>query len=119
MEGRPYGVNVVATLTEQELEAVHCWEADDHVPRKPAMTEFRRRLRYHQAQWREDNGHPIGSHPLAPRPDVRPARLVGSRLPLAYASETGANFLTAHALDAARARTSFIERHQSFDHQRL
>ena len=72
MEGRPYGVNVVATLTEQELEAVHCWEADDHVPRKPAMTEFRRRLRYHQAQWREDNGHPIGSHPLAPRPDVGP-----------------------------------------------
>jgi len=119
VEGRPYGVNVVATLTEQELEAVHCWEADDHVPRKPAMTEFRRRLRYHQAQWREANGHPMGSHPLAPRPDVRPARLVGSRLPLAYASETGANFLTAHALDAARARTSFIERHQSFDHQRL
>ena len=47
------------------------------------------------------------------------ARLVGSRLPLAYASETGANFLTADALDAARARTSIIERHQSFDHQRL
>ena len=46
-------------------------------------------------------------------------RPVGSRLPLAYARETGANFLTAGALDAARARTSMMEPHQSFDHQRL
>ncbi len=84
------------------------------------MTVFRRRLRYHQARWRETNGHPIGSQPIAPRPDGGPpARLVGSRLPLAWARETGANFLTAGALDAARARTSIIEPHQSFDHQRL
>ena len=47
------------------------------------------------------------------------ARLVGSRLPLAYARETGANFLTAGALDAVRSRTSITEPHQSFDHQRL
>lgn len=110
---------MVATLTQQELEAAHCWEADDHVPRQPALTDFRRRLRYHQAQWREANGDPIGSHPIAPRPDGGPTRFVGSRLPLAYARETGANFLTAHALAAAKARTSFTERHQSFDHQRL
>jgi PD-(D/E)XK nuclease superfamily protein len=106
-------------LSKEELEAAHCWEADDHVPPRPAMTEFRRRLRYHQALWREANGHPIGSQPIAPRPDGGSARLVGSRLPLAYARETGANFLTARALDAARARTSIIEAHQSFDHQRL
>jgi hypothetical protein len=106
-------------LSRQNLEAAHCWEADDRVPGRPEMTEFRRRLRYHQARWREANGHPIGSQPIAPRPDGGPARLVGSRLPLAYAKQTGANFLTAHALDAARARTSFIEPHQSFDHQRL
>jgi hypothetical protein len=117
--GRLYDVDVAATLTKQELEAAHCWEPDDQVPRRPAMTEFRRRLRYDQAQWREANGHPIGSQPIAARPDGAPARLVGSRLPLAYATETGANFLTAGALDAARARTSFIEPHQSFDHQRL
>ena len=54
-----------------------------------------------------------------PRPGGEPARPVGSRLPLDYARETGANFLTAGALDAARARTSVIEPHQSFDHQRL
>ena len=107
------------TLSQQELEAAHCWEADDHVPRRPEMTEFRRSARYHPAQWREANGHPIGSQPIAPRPDGGPARLVGSRLPLAYAKETGANFLTAGALDAAKDRTSFIEPQQSFDHQGL
>ena len=96
----------MAVLSKAELEAAHCWEADDQVPRRPEMTEFRRRLRYHQAQWREANGHPIGSQPIAPRPDGGPARPVGSRLPLDYARETGANFLTAGALDAARARTS-------------
>ena len=106
-------------LTRQELEAAHCWEADDQVPRRPEMTEFRRRARYHQSQWREARGHPIGSQPYASRPDGGPVRLVGSRLPLAYARETGANFLTAGAVDAARARTSFIEPNQSFDHQRL
>ena len=105
--------------TKQELEVAYCWEAEDHVPRRPAMTEFRRRLRYHQAKWREANGHPIGSQPIAPRRDGGPARLVGSRLPLDYAKATGATFLTAGALDAARARTSVIEPHQSFDHRRL
>ncbi len=109
---------MAATLTRQELERAYCWEADDNVPRQPAMTEFRRRLRYHQGRWREANGHPIGSQPIAPRPDG-PTRPVGSRLPIEYAKETGANFLTTEALDAAKARTSFVERHQSFDHQRL
>jgi hypothetical protein len=102
-----------------ELEAAHCWENDDRVPGRPAMTELRRRLRYHQARWREANGHPIGTQPIVPRPGGKPARLVGSRLPLDYARETGANFLTAGALAAARARTSITEAHQSFDHQRL
>ena len=83
------------------------------------MTGFRRRLRYHQARWREANGHPIGSQPIAPRPGGKPARPVGSRLPLDYARETGATFLSAVALAAAKARTSVTEPHQSFDHQRL
>ena len=110
---------MAATLTREELEAAHCWEADDNVPRRPELTEFRRRLRYHQARWREANGHPIGSQPIAPRPDGGPARPVGSRLPLEYARETGASFLGAAALDAASTRTSSVEPHQSFDHQRL
>jgi PD-(D/E)XK nuclease superfamily len=108
-----------ALVTQQELEAAHCWENEDRVPGRPAMTEFRRRLRFHQAQWREARGHPVGTQPIAPAQDGKPARLVGSRLPLEYARETGANFITAGALDSARARTSVTEPHQSFDHQRL
>jgi PD-(D/E)XK nuclease superfamily len=108
----------VPAPSKNELEAKHCWEADDLVPGRPAMTDFRRRLRYHQSQWRDANGHPVGSQPIVPRPD-RPARHVGSRIPLMYARESGANFVTAGALDAVRARTSIVEPHQSFDHQRL
>jgi hypothetical protein len=109
---------VAEALSQQELEAAHCWEAVDRVPRRPELTEFRRQLRLHQSQWRESRGHPIGSEPFVPQPG-KPARPVGSRLPLDYARETGANFLTAGALDAARARTSVVESHQSIDHQRL
>ncbi len=105
-------------LSQQELEAAHSWEAEDRVPGRPEMTAFRRKLRYHQSRWRESKGHPIGTQPIVPKPG-RAARPVGSRLPLAYAQETGANFITAGALDAVRARTSMIEPHQSFDHQRL
>ena len=82
------------------------------------MTQFRQETRYHQARWRDAHGHPVGSQPMAPRPTSK-VRLVGSRLPLDYATKTGANLLTPGALDAARARTSVVERHQSFDHQRL
>jgi hypothetical protein len=105
-------------LPRERLEAMYCWEEDDRVPGRPEMTEFRRRLRHQQARWREASGHPIGSQPIAPKPGG-PMRPVGSRLPLAYAKETGANFLTPTALEAARARTSVTEPHQSFDHQRL
>jgi hypothetical protein len=107
-----------STLTRQELEAAHCWEAGDRVPGRPAMTEFRRALRYHQSRWRETKGHPIGSQPIVPHAG-KPSRPLGSRLPLDYALETGANFLTAGALHAAKARTSSVEPHQSFDHQRV
>ena len=106
--------------SEQELKAAYCWEADDRVPGRPAMTAFRRALRFRQSQWRETHGHPIGSQPIVPKPGgggtVRPA---GSRLPLAYARDSGATFVTANAGAAATERTSTIERHQSFDHRRL
>ncbi|MGZ4169660.1 MAG: PGN_0703 family putative restriction endonuclease [Solirubrobacteraceae bacterium] len=107
------------TPTRQQLEAAHCWEADDVIARRPAMTDFRQRTRYQQARWRVARGHPIGSQPHIPRPGGPKARPVGSRLPLAYAQETGANLVTQAALAAARARVSFIEPRQSFDHQRL
>jgi hypothetical protein len=112
-------LDVDGELSQERLEAAHCWEAVDRVPHRPEMTDFRRRLRYHQAQWREANGHPIGSQPIAPQPDGAATRLIGSRLPLAYARETGANFLTGCALDAAKARLSAKEPQQSLDAQGL
>lgn len=105
-------------MSRPELEAAHCWEAEDRVPGRPEMTEFRRCLRLHQARWREAHGHPIGSQPIVPKPG-KETRPVGSRLPLDYARDTGANFLTSSALAAARARTAQVEPRQSFDHQRL
>jgi hypothetical protein len=105
-------------LSREELEAAQCWEPADRVPGRPEMTAFRQRVRYHQALWRESRDLPIGSQPIVARKGTR-SRPVGSRLPLGYARETGANFLTPAALDAARTRTSYIEPHQSLDHQRL
>ena len=103
--------------SEAELRAAHCWEEGDRVPGRPAMTAFRRGLRLHQARWREAKGHPIGWQPIVPRP-TGSARPVGSRLPLDYARATGATFVTRHALEAARARLSTKEPHQSLDAQR-
>ncbi|MEY2524075.1 MAG: hypothetical protein QOJ66_2640 [Ilumatobacteraceae bacterium] len=105
--------------TKEELEAAFCWESDDQIPRRPEMTAFRREARYHQAQWREANHHPIGTQPISPKPGDTRVRPVGSRLPLDYARDTGANFVTPGAFDGARARTAYIEPRQSFDHQRL
>ena len=105
-------------VSHEELEAAFCWDRNDEIRSRPAMTAFRQQTRLHQARWREVHGHPIGTQPYRPRPGVE-TRPVGSRVPLDYGMETGANFLTPEALDAARARTSFIEPEQSFDHQRL
>ena len=104
--------------TNAELEAALCWDASDLVPRRPAMTAFRQSARLHQARWREREGLPIGSQPYFPRPGVD-ARPVGSRIPLAYGRDTGANFATTAALEAVKARTAIVEREQSIDHQGL
>jgi PD-(D/E)XK nuclease superfamily protein len=104
--------------TTAELEAALCSDASDLIPRRPQMTAFRQRTRLHQARWREREGHPIGSQPYAPRPGVDP-RPIGSRIALEYGRDTGANFVTAAALEAVRARTAIVEREQSIDHQRL
>ncbi len=102
-----------------ELEAAHCWLTDDHVPKRPEMTAYRRRMRLHQARWREAHGHPIGSQPLIPQTG-KPSQPVGNRLPVDYARTTGATFLTSAAHDAATFRLSATakEPHQSLDAQR-
>jgi hypothetical protein len=105
-------------LSKETLQAAHCWEAADRVPKQPDTTAFRRRLRYHQARWRDAHGHPIGTQPIVPR-DGKPSRLLGSRLPLDYARATGANFVTAAAHEAVKARLAVTEPHQMLDAQRL
>jgi hypothetical protein len=52
-----------------------------------------------------------------PKPG-KPSRPLGSRLPIDYAQETGANFLTPAAVEAARARVTMKVPRQSFDRQR-
>ena len=101
-----------ADLSREALELAHCWLDHDLVKGAPELTEFRRRARYHQAQWREANGHPIGTHRV--RPGTSP-RLIGSQLDFDYALDTGATFLNQRALDAARKRAGVVEPHQIFD----
>ena len=110
---------IVDEPSREELEAAYCWEQDDHVPGRPDVTAFRRAARLHQARWREAKGYPIGSQPIKPPADGRAVRPVGSRLAFDYAVATGANFVTPGALAAAKVRAGTVERHQSFDHQRL
>jgi PD-(D/E)XK nuclease superfamily protein len=105
-------------MTQEELEAAYAWEAEDAVPGRPEMTELRRRLRLQQSRWREAHGHPAGTQPIVPKPN-KPSRPVGSRLPLDYARETGANFVTDAARAAARERLAVVEPNQSLDHQRI
>jgi hypothetical protein len=109
---------VTEAPSRETLEAAHCWEAADRVPGRPATTSHRRRLRYHQARWREAHVRPVGMQPIVPRAG-KPFRPVGRRFPLDYARKTGSTFVTRAALDAARTRTSIVEPHQSFDHQRV
>jgi hypothetical protein len=105
-------------VTRAELEAAHAWEPEDAVPGRPELTAFRRRLRLQQSRWREAHGHPPGTQPILPKPG-KPSRPVGSRLPLDYARDTGANFVTDAARAAARGRLAVVERNQSLDHQRI
>jgi hypothetical protein len=72
--------------TRAELEAASCWETVDRVAHDPKMTAFKRRARYQQASWRERHRLPIGHQPVV---GGGGARLLGSRLELEYAKETG------------------------------
>jgi hypothetical protein len=109
----------MAAPTQEELQDAHCWEADDRIPRRPAMTEFRQATRLHHARWRVAHGLPIGTQPIVPEPGDPRTRLVGSRLRFDEARSAGATFVTPAALDAARRRVALVEPHQTFDHRRL
>lgn len=105
---------MVAAMSREELESEHCWLDHDQVRGNPELTEFRRKVRYHHAMWRQDKGYPIGTHRV--RPGTQP-RLIGSHLDVDFARETGATFLTTKARTAAQARASLVEPHQIFNQQ--
>lgn len=58
----------------------------------PTDSSFQRQLRLLQALWREQQGYPMGEHRGRP---------LGSRLPMPWAEETLANFVTPAAKQAA------------------
>ena len=101
--------------TPQELKAAKVWENVDRVSGDPAMTEYKRRLRHRQALWRERARLPVGGQKMRDG-TTRP---IGSRVELTHARETGANFVNANALEAARARLDTPQRHQMLDETRL
>lgn len=105
---------MAGAVSRVELEDEHCWLDHDRVGGDPELTEFRRRVRYHQAMWRQGKDYPIGTHRV--RPGTEP-RLIGSHLDLDFARESGATFLTARARAAATARASAVEPHQIFNQQ--
>jgi hypothetical protein len=105
-----------AVYTDAAAQAAHCWFNVDRVARDAAATAWKRRARWGQAQWRESRGYAAGSEPYRGGPDATP---VGSRLELAFARTSGANFVTPGALTAVRARLSAPERFQMLKEERL
>jgi hypothetical protein len=102
--------------TNAAARSAHCWFSTDHVSRDSACTDWKRRARLRQATWRSARGFPVGSQPYGGGDKSTP---VGSRLELAFAKTSGANFLSPAALRAVRARLANPERHQMLNEERL
>ncbi len=105
-----------ACYSEDAARQAQCWFDVDRVPRDAATTVWKRRARWRQARWRERRGLPMGAHPYRGGPAATP---VGSRLELAFARESGANFVTPGALAAVRGRLHTPEPYQTLNEDRL
>lgn len=103
-------------FTEADARATHAWFDVDRVPRDPATTAWKRSARWNQMRWREARGYPIGALPYRGGPNAMP---IGSRLDLAFARESGANFVTPGALAAVRERLATPEQYQTLNEARL
>jgi hypothetical protein len=103
-------------FSDAAARAAHCWFDVDRVPRDRPTTAWKRRARWGQALWREKRGYPKGSEPYGGGPAATP---VGSRLELAFARDSGVNFVTPGALAAARARLAEPEQYQMLKEDRL
>lgn len=101
----------------QARGAAHCWfPSVDRVARDAATTAWKLQARLGQARWRETRGFPVGYQPYAGGVG---ATLVGSRLELAFAKASAANFITPAARSAAHDRLANPESHQLLDEDRL
>src|SRR4051794_40804821 len=100
---------VARPFSDAAARALHCWFDVDRVPWDAASTSWKRLARWHQAQWREARGYPIGAEPYAGGDAATP---VGSRLALEFATKHGANFLSPAIAHAVRARLAKPEIHQ-------
>jgi hypothetical protein len=96
-----------------DLVAALALEKVDRVAGDPATSAFKAAARLHQSRWRQARGLPAGTHPIDGGGAARP---LGSRLPLAHAKETGANFIDDRCARAARGR---LEKAQAQKHQTL
>jgi len=104
-------------LTRDVLEPLHCWKTVDHVPGQPDVTDFKRRARLHQAEWREGRGFPIGTHPYDGHGDA--VSKVGSRLELDFARSSRANLISEAARTATAQRLATKQPHEMINEARL
>lgn len=102
--------------TDDAARRAACWFGVDRVARDPETTAWKRRARWQQACRREARGFPMGAEPYSGGPESTP---IGSRLDLAFARQTGANFLTPGALKAVQARLASPEPYQTLKEDRL
>jgi hypothetical protein len=102
--------------TKDELAAAMALEKVDRVASDPATSAFKAAARLHQSAWRQTRGLPAGTHPLEGGAAARP---LGSRLPLAHAKETGANFIDKRCARAASDRLAAAQKHQTLNPNRL
>lgn len=102
--------------TNDELKEASCWFAVDQVPKRPDVTEFKRRARWQQSWWRETAGLDIGQH-FSGTPRV--GRNNGSRIALTSARATGANFLSDSIRSGVKERLAKRQEHETLDEDRL
>jgi hypothetical protein len=100
----------------EELKQEHCWIRSDGVPHDPAMTEYRRRARLHQARWRKDHNLKMGGQL---QHDGKTRVPVGSRLDIEEAEATGTNFLSGQVRAAVKNRLDHPQTHQMLHEERL
>jgi hypothetical protein len=98
-----------------DLPPPHTCFLVDRIPWDEPTSTWKRLARAHQARWRMARGYPIGRHPHGDPG----AKLVGSRLDLAFATETGKNFLTPAAVAAVRHRLAHPEPGEMLESSRL